>query len=80
LKHIEQRLFFGVCVEEEMNLSLKTSILETGMKQYHLAELAQIDPTRLSKIVGGHVQPRVEEKKRIAEVLGRPVEEFFKDT
>ena len=59
------------------NIALKAAILQTGIKQGFLATVAGIDPTRLSKIIHGHVQPAEIERTRISEVLNIPLNELF---
>jgi transcriptional regulator with XRE-family HTH domain len=60
-----------------MNLALKTRILASGKSQILLAREIGISEPRLSKIVGGWVEPCAELKARIASALGCSVEDLF---
>ena len=59
------------------NLALKTSVLNSGTKQYFIASRAGIDQTRFSKIVHGHVDASPEEKTAIARALSKRIDEIF---
>lgn len=63
-----------------VDLSLKTKVLESGIKQYHLGRLAGIEEKRLSKIIHRRITPRNEEKDSIARVLGCSACDLFADT
>jgi transcriptional regulator with XRE-family HTH domain len=60
-----------------MNYNLKFTIIKSGKNQILIARQAEIQESRLSKIVNGYVEPTVEEKKRIAKVLECTVEFLF---
>ena len=57
--------------------ALRTAIFHSGLKQIRIARLADINETRFSKIVCGHVDPNAWEKKQIARVLRKTVDELF---
>ena len=59
------------------NLKLWTAIRERGLRQYQLANLAQISETTLSKILNGRTRPAEYVRIRIARVLQMPQEELF---
>ena len=54
-----------------MFLNLKISILQAGIRQNRLAQAIQIDEALLSKIINEFREPTGEQRKRIAEVLGK---------
>lgn len=60
-----------------LNLALKTAILASGKKQKRVAVEAHIDETTLSHIVRGRREPSDDERKRLARVLGRTVDQLF---
>lgn len=60
-----------------MNLRLKTVLLERGIRQIEMAKTINLDPSRLSKIVNGWLEPKAEEINAIAEFLGMPADEIF---
>jgi len=62
----------------DINFSLKTAILKSGLKQRFIASIAKIDQTRFSKIIHGHVEPMEEEKYRIAKAIGIEKSKLFK--
>ena len=62
-----------------MNLRLKFAIIECGKNQIQIAREAEIQESRLSKIVNGYVNPTDEEKERIAKVLDCRVDSLFKE-
>jgi len=59
------------------NLELKISILRTGRKAYEIANDLGWYSTKISQIVTGMYTPDDDEKKRIAKVIGVPVESIF---
>ena len=59
------------------NLRLWTAIRERGLRQYQLANLAQISETTLSKILNGRTKPAEYVKIRIARALQMSVDELF---
>lgn len=61
-----------------MNYQLKFAIIRSGKNQIAIAREAEIQESKLSKIVNGYVQPTEEEKERIAKALDYPVESLFK--
>ena len=48
-----------------------------GVRQQDLAELAEIEVTRLCKIELGHLDPRAEEIERVAAALDMTMPEFY---
>ncbi len=52
-----------------IDTNLKNKILETGLKQLVVADKAGIHPTRLSKIIYGHVKATEAEMNRLTVVL-----------
>ena len=60
-----------------MNLYLKTAFLEKGIRQIEAANALKLDPAKLSKIVNGWLEPKPEERKAIADFLGKPENEIF---
>lgn len=60
-----------------MNIALKVAFMETGTRQIAAASKLGIDEPRLSKIVNGHVEATEDEKRAIAKLLRRPVQQLF---
>jgi transcriptional regulator with XRE-family HTH domain len=60
-----------------MNMPLKLAILATGKKQYRIAAESGINEAIISKIVNGSREPTEAQKKALAKVLRRPVDELF---
>jgi transcriptional regulator with XRE-family HTH domain len=54
-----------------MFLNLKLSILQAGIRQNRLAQAVHIDEALLSKIINEFREPTEEQRKRIAEILGK---------
>jgi len=46
-----------------MNLPLKVSFLEKGIRQIKAARDLEMDPSKLSKIINGWLIPKPEERK-----------------
>jgi hypothetical protein len=59
------------------NMKLKTLIMGTGLPQVYWAGKIGISEAKFSKIIRGWVEPKEEEKKKIAAVLNCRVEDFF---
>ena len=59
------------------NLKLKMLLLQNGMTQRQLAFGANIDESRISKIIKGYEIPTSEMKEEISEFLGVSVNECF---
>jgi transcriptional regulator with XRE-family HTH domain len=60
-----------------LNVRLKLAMFESRKKQKRIAKLARIAETQLSHIVRGRRTATPEERKRLAEVLGKPERELF---
>jgi transcriptional regulator with XRE-family HTH domain len=60
-----------------VRLALKTAIFQRQISQRECAVLAVMDPSRLSLIVNGSVNPTPSERARIAAVLKQPEEILF---
>jgi transcriptional regulator with XRE-family HTH domain len=59
------------------NAALKTAIKDQGKVQGFLARQIGIDPTRLSKIINGHLEATPDEKKLLAKALKKSVDHLF---
>lgn len=59
------------------NLSLRLALAAHPERNYHVAQQAGITPDRLSKFQSGLASPKDTEKKNLADVLKRPVDEIF---
>lgn len=59
------------------NITLKIAIVESGKSQIDIAKATAIHESKLSRIVRGHDEPSLEEKKAIAKALRRPVDHLF---
>lgn len=60
-----------------LNLALKFAIIESGTSQTVVAAKAEMHESKLSQIINGHRVASETERKRIAKVLRRPVQELF---
>jgi hypothetical protein len=60
------------------NVPLQIAIVESRQKRYVIARKAKLTPDRLSQITNGRGVPaRAGERKALARVLGRQIEEIF---
>lgn len=57
--------------------ALRTALFHSGQKQIDVAKKAGIHESRLSKIARGHVEATDDEKRALARVLRKPVDELF---
>ena len=60
-----------------MEISLKLKIVESGIKNYEIANNLKWHPSKLSQIVNGACTATMEEKAQIAKELGVDVAEVF---
>jgi transcriptional regulator with XRE-family HTH domain len=60
-----------------MNIRLRLAILKGPRTQIRLARLTNIGEGRISKIVNGWQKPTEQERRAIAEALGKRVDELF---
>jgi DNA-binding XRE family transcriptional regulator len=60
-----------------MNIALKMAILNAGTTQVVVATKAEIHPSKFSNIIRGHIEPSDDEKRAIARVLRRPIQDLF---
>ena len=60
-----------------LNVALRVAIAATGGTQKTVARRAGINYWRLSRIVQNDVTPTPQERKRLARILGKPVQELF---
>lgn len=68
---------FPGAMTADINIALKTAILETRKKQKRIAKLSRIKESRLSKIVRGHEAADEDERARLSRVLGKSESELF---
>lgn len=66
-------------MNRQLNIALKTAIVQSGRKQQRVADLAHIDRTKLSHIVAGRRMASDHERQALARVLGRPASVLFED-
>jgi len=59
------------------NIELKKALLEREVPDYRSAIDANLNPTKLSKIIIGLVIPTQDEMERLAAICKRPVDELF---
>jgi transcriptional regulator with XRE-family HTH domain len=59
------------------NTNLKIAIIQSPYKGYELAHKLDWHPTKVSQIVIGAHTPSAEEKRLIANALGKTVKELF---
>jgi len=59
------------------NLALKIAIVESGLSQVDIAELADLHESRMSQLVNGRRKPRDAERKVLARILKRKPAELF---
>lgn len=62
------------------NIALKQAIFNCGQTQRRVGAAAGIRENRFSSIVNGWATPRPQERKNIAQVLGRSEAELFRET
>jgi transcriptional regulator with XRE-family HTH domain len=62
-----------------MDLRLKMAMLHAGKRQIDLARHTGLGESTLSRIVNEYRPPRGEEMVRIADALGRKIEELWPD-
>jgi len=62
------------------NIGLKKALIDRGVPDYRSAIDANLNPTKLSKIISGLVIPTQDEKERLSEVLDRPADELFPES
>lgn len=60
-----------------MKSKLSIALFLAGTPQYEVASASGMSETRLSRIALGRVQASADERQRIAEVLGKRVDELF---
>jgi len=63
-----------------MNLALKHALIDRQVPDYKTAQAVGINYTRLSKFIYGLANPREDEKRRLSEILGKPIDELFPPT
>jgi transcriptional regulator with XRE-family HTH domain len=59
------------------NTTLKTLLFTIGVTQLTVAKRAGMHESKLSRIIRGHDEATVEEKKAIARAVRRPVDHCF---
>ena len=59
------------------NTRLKVAIIESGLKAYELAHQLNWHPTKLSHVVTGAYLASAEDKRQLANALGKTVGELF---
>lgn len=59
------------------NPEVKVAIIRSGRKAYEIAMELGWDRTKLSSIISGYYTPDSAEKRQLAKVLGRSVQELF---
>ena len=59
------------------NTRLKVAIIESGQKSYELAYKLNWHPTKLSHVVTGAYPASVDDKRQLADALGKTVSELF---
>lgn len=64
-------------MEYEMNFKLKFAIIKSGKNQIQIAREAEIQESRLSKIVNGYLEATDDEMEKIAKALNMPKEKLF---
>ena len=62
-----------------MNLKLKYAIIQSGLHQFEIANVAGISEVRLSKIINDRINPSPIEIHHIARVLGKHPQELFEN-
>ena len=61
----------------KVNINLYQACVARRMKMYEIAKLAGISNSRFSKILNGKFAARVEEKRNLSKILGKPQKELF---
>lgn len=60
-----------------LNIKLRLAIHERGLSQIEVASRVGINEPRMSKIARGWIDPTDDEKKAIAKILRKPVDQLF---
>jgi transcriptional regulator with XRE-family HTH domain len=60
-----------------MNMKLKLALTAHPWRQYEVAREIGVVDTTLSKFIAGNQKPTEEQKKKLAEILGKSVKELF---
>ena len=60
-----------------MRMNLKIALLIQGVRQYRMAAALGLDPTKVSRIITGVVEPSGEDKRAIAAYLNRAEQDLF---
>ena len=61
----------------KVNIKLYQACVARRIKMYEIAKLAGISNSRFSKILNGKFAVRVEEKRNLSKILGKPQKELF---
>ena len=62
-----------------MNVNLKVEIIRKRLKAYEVAHRLNWAPSKLSAVISQIYLPTIEEKRRLADVLGVQVSEIFEE-
>jgi len=60
-----------------MNTILKLALLQAGKPAYLVAQEADMNETRLSRIVQGRLKATLKEQRALSRLLGVPVDRLF---
>lgn len=63
-----------------MSKRLKIIMIEKDVRNFDLAKHLEVDPSIVSKIVNGWIEPNEELKKKIADYLKVPTERLWGET
>jgi len=59
--------------------NVKAALSERRITQYEAAHRIGVSDTRLSRIVRGRIEATTEEKRKLSQLLGLPIEFLFSD-
>jgi len=60
-----------------MNLALKHALVDFPSPQYRVAQMIGVPHTTLSKFIAEIQKPTEEQKSKLSEILGKPVDTLF---
>lgn len=61
----------------KINVKLYQACIAVKMRMHKIAEKAEIEPTRFSKILNGKLQPAATEKRKLSKILKVPQKDLF---
>ena len=60
-----------------LNVHLKIAIIQSGQRSYEIERALGFWPGKLSKILSGIIDPSIEDRVALSEILQRPIANLF---